>query len=777
MKKILLLLLSIIVAFCLFGCEDEEQSAGGGNSEITGSLAYFYGEGENAIEVFYSEDKENKEITLSKENTYTIVLRPSFRGSKEVVYVGNCATFDFPDGYCEITYVGEDDEQPPVYELELKTDYDFDLTITVDDYSQTVRIIVVESTENDGDHGDENLSEFYFDVINLLEISDIQKVETKAYSGSIAPNHRPPVENKVSTHGTDIGAVYTWLKNLENNITPIADQEISGGSSVCLSVYTSLGVLNIWQDSDKNLLIGEDYYSQTNTMPVIAGETVTYSFDSYHNDADYLLGEVALGTVTLDFEEIICKISDEVFTEVKYKINVDFGKLTVYDSKHFMRNGVIYEIVSDHSFPELDLPILDAQLGFTSTLERGDDISIHTAYFKVDIPYTTYYTVAATSPIRIYNQLLENGSLYQSGESVALPKGTWYFEVSLFDTSHVDMLPEYIFFFIGPKGALASLGNETVVSYHTNNFYYFEAPREANYTVLTRGDQNNNIEAIVTVKKLSNGIWTDICCSEKSKFPSLSFDLSEGERIFISVDLIGEYDQAFIMGIDYTEVSLRDSDAPVELSLQTENYLLMQKTVDKNLTFTPEKSGEYQLRAGLSRNDKLTVTLYKNGGLLGSYVLNNGDSAGRYLMLELELEKDIKYDFVLSYEHPTKDIGEIDFVIDKKYEKLSANIAKDGTTAYVTGASIITDGYDYYITLSQGGAYRYAMFGDGEYLFNTRYTPYNEDNWCNLPEDDRLIINEDTEEDFYYFKLSRYETYGSSSGVAELTHIVVKIVK
>ena len=89
----------------------------------------------------------------------------------------------------------------------------------------------------------------------------------------------------------------------------------------------------------------------------------------------------------------------------------------------------------------------------------------------------------------------------------------------------------------------------------------------------------------------------------------------------------------------------------------------------------------------------------------------------------------------------------------------------------------MSDGYDYYVTLSQGGAYRYAMFGDGEYLFNTRYTPYNGESWCNLPEDDRLIINEDTEEDSYYFKLSRYETYGSSSGVAELTHIVVKVVK
>ena len=776
MKKLLLLFLSIIVVLCLFGCDNEESPAGGGNSEITGSLAYFYGEGETAIEVFYSEDKENKEITLSKENAYTIGLRPSFRGSKEAIYNGDCATFSFADGCCEIIYIGEENSQP-IYKIQIKRDADFDLTISVDNYSQTIRIVVAESTEDGGDQEDEKLSESYFEVIGSLEISDIQKVETKAYSGSISPIHRPPVENKVSTLNTDVEAVYTWLKDLENNITPIADQELPGGSSVCLTVNTSLGTLVIWQNADKTLLIGENYYSQTNTMPVIAGEMVTYSFESYLNDADYFLGEVALGTVTLDFEEILCIISDEVCTEAKYKLNSDFGKLTVYDSKHFMRNGIIYEIVSDHLLPELKLPIFDAQIGVVSTVDRGDDLTIHTVYFKVEIPYTTYYTVTANSHVKIYNQLLENGSVYRSGESFALPKGTWYFEVSFYDVSHGDTPPEFFNFFIEPKGAIASLGNETVISYHTNNFYCFESPNEANYTISTRGDANNNIEAVITVKKLSNGIWTDICCSEKSKFPSLSFDLLEGERIFISVDLIGEYDQAFIMGIDYTDASLRKGTAPIELSLQTENYLLMQKDVDKNLAFTPERSGEYKLRAELSRNEKLTITFYENGVLRGSYIFDNGDSISRYHLLELELQRDTKYDFVLSFEHPTSEISEIRFVIDKKYEQLSANIAKGGTTAYVTGVSITSGGYERYITLEKGGSYRYAMFGDGEYLFNTRYTPYNGDNWCELPEDDLLLINEDTEEGFYYFELSRYKTYGSSSGVAELILPVIKVVE
>ncbi len=141
MKKLLLIILSITLLFCLFGCDNEEAPAGGGKSKITGSIAYFYGNEETAIKTFNSEDTQAKEIELSKENTYTIGLRPSFRGSKEAVYEGDCAMFSFADDCCEIAYIGMQNNHP-AYKFVIKTDSDFDLTITVDDYSQTIKIIV-----------------------------------------------------------------------------------------------------------------------------------------------------------------------------------------------------------------------------------------------------------------------------------------------------------------------------------------------------------------------------------------------------------------------------------------------------------------------------------------------------------------------------------------------------------------------------------------------------------------------------------------------------------
>lgn len=141
MKKILRLIVSLALLLCLLGCDNEEAPAGGGESEITGSIAYFYSNEDAAIKVFNSEDTQTKEIELSKEATYTIGLRPSFRGSKQAVYEGDCATFSFADDCCEVAYIGMQNDRP-AYEFVINTDSDFELTITVDGYSQTIKIII-----------------------------------------------------------------------------------------------------------------------------------------------------------------------------------------------------------------------------------------------------------------------------------------------------------------------------------------------------------------------------------------------------------------------------------------------------------------------------------------------------------------------------------------------------------------------------------------------------------------------------------------------------------
>ncbi len=141
MKKAFLMILFLTFLIYLAGCDNTEQASGSGDSKITGSLLYFYGDEESAIEVFSSSSSDTKEIALSNGKTYKIELRPSFRGSKQVVYIGDCAEFSFDIGSCEINYIA-DAESQPIYALTVTSEKDFELTIEVGGYIQTINVNV-----------------------------------------------------------------------------------------------------------------------------------------------------------------------------------------------------------------------------------------------------------------------------------------------------------------------------------------------------------------------------------------------------------------------------------------------------------------------------------------------------------------------------------------------------------------------------------------------------------------------------------------------------------
>lgn len=138
MKKIVVLIFALALSICLFGCNGGEAMSGGGKSEITGCTVNFY-YGVASLGSFNSSVTEEKEITLSTGTTYEIGLRPTFRGSKEAVYVGDCAKFSFPDGAFEISYIGDTDHEPR-YELKVLCDTEAELTVDVDGYVQRIKI-------------------------------------------------------------------------------------------------------------------------------------------------------------------------------------------------------------------------------------------------------------------------------------------------------------------------------------------------------------------------------------------------------------------------------------------------------------------------------------------------------------------------------------------------------------------------------------------------------------------------------------------------------------
>ena len=142
MKRVFLMILLAMLSLSLVGCGGDEQPTGGGESEVVGSLIYFYTTSGEMEAVFSSSlPDENKSLRVEKGVAYEIRMRPSFRGSRAARYIGDVAEFDYPDGACEVVYTGGE-ETVPTYVLLIYSENDFLFTVTVGGYTQTVSVKV-----------------------------------------------------------------------------------------------------------------------------------------------------------------------------------------------------------------------------------------------------------------------------------------------------------------------------------------------------------------------------------------------------------------------------------------------------------------------------------------------------------------------------------------------------------------------------------------------------------------------------------------------------------
>ena len=192
----------------------------------------------------------------------------------------------------------------------------------------------------------------YFEVIDELKILDIQRIETVEYAGSVAPNIRKPIEYKTSMSATDIETVYTWLKSLQGTLTKIADEEaqLEGAGTKIFTIYTSQNYFTISHVGRNYLNIEGGFYEQEGNIPEIVGETVTYKFESYYDEAQLYIDDEKVKDYTFDFDELVCIEKDFETSGTPYKLVTSIGSLYLYDETHFIRNGVQYEIISEFDF-------------------------------------------------------------------------------------------------------------------------------------------------------------------------------------------------------------------------------------------------------------------------------------------------------------------------------------------------------------------------------------------------------------------------------------------
>ena len=204
----------------------------------------------------------------------------------------------------------------------------------------------------------------YFEIIDELQMSDIVKIETVEYAGSVAPYIREPIEYKTSTLATDIETVYTWLKSLQGTLTQIADEEaqLAGAGTTIFTIYTSQNYFTISDVGRNYLNIEGGFYEQKGETPDIIGETVTYRFESYYDEASLLINDKKAKDYTFDFDKLVCIEKNFETSGNPYKLVASIGVLQLYDEKHFIRNDIQYEIVGKFDFSQIfkDYPTNDS---------------------------------------------------------------------------------------------------------------------------------------------------------------------------------------------------------------------------------------------------------------------------------------------------------------------------------------------------------------------------------------------------------------------------------
>ena len=206
------------------------------------------------------------------------------------------------------------------------------------------------------DYIDNVVAEYIFSRIDGIELSDIQRVETIKYAGSISPINRAPVEYKTSTLSADIEKVYNWLRALKENVTKIPDKDamLDGNSVTVLYVYTTNDrCFKVSDVGRNNLHFYDTYYAQEGEMPEIVGETVTYKFESYDDEAGLYINDEKVKEYTFDFDELVCVKKDFETFGAPYKLVTSIGSLYLYDEKHFIRNDIQYEIIGEFDFSQI----------------------------------------------------------------------------------------------------------------------------------------------------------------------------------------------------------------------------------------------------------------------------------------------------------------------------------------------------------------------------------------------------------------------------------------
>ena len=196
----------------------------------------------------------------------------------------------------------------------------------------------------------------FFEIIEGLEQSDIERIEKTNFQGSIKPSVREPNECTISMQEADIQAVYSWLKSLQGALTQVSDLEaqVEGGGATEFMIHTATYYFKVVENARDYLYIDGKYYAHSSEIPDIVGGETIYTFESYSDKAELYLGGEKVKEYEFDFEQLVCvKAKSQLTGKYLYQLVTDFGVLYLHDGKHFIRNNRVYEVVGTFDFSQI----------------------------------------------------------------------------------------------------------------------------------------------------------------------------------------------------------------------------------------------------------------------------------------------------------------------------------------------------------------------------------------------------------------------------------------
>ena len=339
----------------IIGLNKSDNNPGGGEAIITGVDAYVAISNSTDLVSTYK-DPDTKEIYYYT-NTFLdfdIGIYPLHRGSKDVVFTGDHATFNHDYSFSNSYYVGNQYGEEPRYRIEFKKEGTYTLNYSFNSYTNHLNFIIDNS--NSAWNNYKSTLKNVCPWINEVTKSNIQSLRYE-YSNNLGPDYFRNIY--YSSGETDIDAAYDFL---ENNIYKTnKDVHVPGeGTSVLEYNFNNIPSksISITGKSLNTAVSGTRYLIEKIFAEPLQYIEHRYMLNQYGNNIEAVkkstLSRYPISYLyNLEFVEWPNEEAYDETLDAPYEITGYIADIEVFASNRFSYNNKMYKVVSAQDFSNL----------------------------------------------------------------------------------------------------------------------------------------------------------------------------------------------------------------------------------------------------------------------------------------------------------------------------------------------------------------------------------------------------------------------------------------